>query len=409
MKMKRRAIALLLALMMCLSLLSACGADKTEEAAAPESAVDTAGQQEVVKEEPKQEPEQEAPEEPEEPEEEESEEEEPEEAAEPEQEEVEEQNNAGTEFLALLQEEYENGFFMGEGPRHSYYEGYAPFIYDGVVYISRTEYNGGVIFGACDIASKEINVLLDGGLRDPYIFLDGNFFAWGNRGYSLFDRYSLERVKMIDNDSEDFDGCILFDKGFLFSLKNGSSVLFSNNHEKIAEISAPQREIEHGLIEDMELNKSDWFAADGTVYTKCKGDDSLYRLNTDTYEWENTGNAPASIGGSIFYGKYFSSSDGIYDRITGELVFEYGELYKAACHFNDNQCYFGGDKYLGYNGGEYRWVSLTDLSMSDPLPFPEGKVVTILNDTYCVYEDKYGWFLWNYNDGTEETIMLYEN
>ena len=47
--------------------------------------------------------------------------------------------------------------------------------------------------------------------------------------------------------------------------------------------------------------------------------------------------------------------------------------------------------------------------MSDPLPFPEGKNVTILNDTYCVYEDSYGWFLWNYNDGTEETIVTFDN
>lgn len=86
MKRKRRSIALLLALAMCLFLLSACGANKTEEAAAPESVVDTAGQQKVVKEEPKQEPEQEEAEETEEPEEEEPEEpaqEEPETAEEP--------------------------------------------------------------------------------------------------------------------------------------------------------------------------------------------------------------------------------------------------------------------------------------------------------------------------------------
>ena len=71
-------------------------------------------------------------------------------------------------------------------------------------------------------------------------------------------------------------------------------------------------------------------------------------------------------------------------------------------------CYFGGDKYLGKKGDEYRWVNLTDLTMSDPLPFPEGKNITILNDTYCIYKDNYGWFLWNYNTGEEETIVMFE-
>ena len=48
------------------------------------------------------------------------------------------------------------------------------------------------------------------------------------------------------------------------------------------------------------------------------------------------------------------------------------------------------------------------ITVSDPLPFPEGTTVTILNDTYCGYKDKYGWFLWNYNTGEEETIVMFE-
>ena len=48
--------------------------------------------------------------------------------------------------------------------------------------------------------------------------------------------------------------------------------------------------------------------------------------------------------------------------------------------------------------------------MSDPLPFPDvhRSNLVILDDTYCVYEDQYGWFLWNYNTGEEETIVLFE-
>lgn len=401
MKMKRKSIALLLALIMCLSLLSACGADKTEEAAAPESAVDTAGQQEVVKEE-EPEPEQEVPEETEE----------PEEAAEPEQEEVEEQNNAGTEFLALLQEEYENGFFQGEGPRHTYYVANEPFIYNGVVYLIDDgtmlgNWGGFNYYGTYDIASKTYN---ESDIHNEYkpglvYFIDDNFYY---SGYSRSDDRVLEMYDCNGtclNSGQYYARLRPCDKG-LFCWEPENPVFLSYNLEKIAEIAIPQREIEHGLEEDME--PKDYINADGAMYAEFDGDDSLYRLNTDTYEWENTGNAaPASINGDPFFGKYFSRNDGIYDIVTGERVFEYGELYCGATKL----CYFGGDKYLGYNGSEYRWVNLTDLSMSDPLPFPKEDyfAFAILNDTYCVYQDEYGWFLWNYNDGSEETIVMFDN
>ena len=154
------------------------------------------------------------------------------------------------------------------------------------------------------------------------------------------------------------------------------------------------------------------FAADGTVYAQNRFVSYLYRLNTDTYEWEETGNAP-NLSNQVgnFCGKYVTRNDGIYDRLTGEQVFEYGELYPAVGDWTHPKlCYFGGDKYLGVKNKEYRWVNLKDLTMSDPLPFPDVSEsnLTILNDTYCVYEDKYGWFLWNYSTGEEETIVMFE-
>ena len=188
------------------------------------------------------------------------------------------------------------------------------------------------------------------------------------------------------------------------------SIFLSHSLEKIAEISAPQREIEHGLKEDVSLENM--FAADGTVYAQNRFVSYLYRLNTDTYEWEETGNAP-NLSNQVgnFCGKYVTRNDGIYDRLTGEQVFEYGELYPAVGDWTHPKlCYFGGDKYLGVKNKEYRWVNLKDLTMSDPLPFPDVSEsnLTILNDTYCVYEDKYGWFLWNYSTGEEETIVMFE-
>lgn len=192
--------------------------------------------------------------------------------------------------------------------------------------------------------------------------------------------------------------------------ENEPSILLSHSLEKIADIPAPQREVEHGLKEDVSLENM--FAADGTVYAQNRFVSYLYRLNTDTYEWEETGNAP-NLSNQVgnFCGKYVTRNDGIYDRLTGEQVFEYGELYPAVGDWTHPKlCYFGGDKYLGVKNKEYRWVNLKDLTMSDPLPFPDVSEsnLTILNDTYCVYEDKYGWFLWNYSTGEEETIVMFE-
>lgn len=398
MKMKRKTTALLLALMMCLLLLSACGANNTPDAEEPQAPVNTSAEQQPADEE--------VPEETEEPE-----EEEPEEAAEPEQEEVEEQNNAGIEFLALLQEEYENGFVNGEGARHVYYKisQSGAFIDNGIVYIEDDRWGSEPgCLATYDITSKEFN---ENGFKlwDAF-YIDGNFYRFDENYCYMYDCNGTP-VNTYKSDYRGFFRYVPFDKGFFCGFSDGSLdhyVLLSYDLEEIAKIAVPQREIEHGLKEDMSLSSA--YAADGTLYAIWGNENSWYRLNTDTYEWENTGNAYASINGESFYGKYVSCNDGIYDRITGERVFEYGDLY-APYPFGS---YFGGDKYLGYryngyNGDEYRWVNLTDLSMSDPLPFPEEVYAHCFNDTYCVYHDEYGYFLWNYNDGTEETIVMSDN
>ena len=109
--MKRKTMALMLALSMCLSLLSACGSGNTATDDQPSESENVVSSTEQPEESEEPEESKEQPEESEEPK-----EEEPEESEEPK-----EESNAGTELLALLQEEYQNGFVEGEGPRHTYY------------------------------------------------------------------------------------------------------------------------------------------------------------------------------------------------------------------------------------------------------------------------------------------------
>lgn len=412
--MKRKTMALMLALSMCLSLLSACGSGNTATDDKPPESENVVSSTEQPEESEEPEESKEQPEESEEPK-----EEEPEESEEPK-----EESNAGTELLALLQEEYQNGFIEGEGPRHTYYDATdrKAFLHNGVVYIRGVKgYGDNWDYCSYDIATKELHESVaisadvkEYGVEGENYFMDGNFYFANNSfeeaefSTRIYD-YNGTPLQSFLHTGHSLD-YFFFEKGILAqSTYDGSIILLSHNLEKIADIPAPQREVEHGLKEDVYVEIYNMFAADGTAYVR-DSKSHLYRFNADTCEWEDMGNVSDFTNqvGS-FCGKYVTRNDGIYDRLTGEQVFEYGELYPAVSRWlDDSLCYFGGDKYLGVKNKEYRWVNLKDLSMSDPLPFPEGKSVTVLNDTYCVYEDSYGWFLWNYNTGEEETIALFE-
>lgn len=409
--MKRKSIALLLALMMCLALLSACGGDNTPETPEPPSTESTAqppadGKEEQPTQEPKQgEPTQE----------------DSEESPEPTQQEPEEVDNAGTAFLKLLQEEYQNGFIRGERPGWSYYKWNSTFgfVRDGVVYIW---YDLDSAF-SYDIVSK----VLSQWDFDYHLYYDFEPLFIRNDSFYFSRRSGLsrEKVKTVDFHGEhqkaliDAEGAVYGDllKGILLqNPTNHTFTLYSYDFEKLAEIPLPQHEVAHGLTETIPVNNQ--WSLDGTLYIQSGNNTNnsvYYRLNMDTYEWEECEKPLTDL--DYFCGKYGYKKSVIYDSTTGEQVFDCNEAgvyppadFHSSCYYYS--CYFGGDKYLGSNNGEYRWVNLTDLSMSDPLQFPKLTSTTplcVLNDTYCVYKDRYGWFLLNYNTGEEETIMLFEN
>jgi len=106
--MKRKTMALMLALSMCLSLLSACGSGSTATDDKPPESENVVSSTEQPEESEKPEESKEQPEESEEPK-----EEEPEESEDPK-----EESNVGTELLALLQEEYKAGVTEGVTQEH---------------------------------------------------------------------------------------------------------------------------------------------------------------------------------------------------------------------------------------------------------------------------------------------------
>lgn len=411
--MKRKTIALLLALMMCLSLLSACGADSKPDGE-PSAAGNTSApteQPDENEEKPTQQPE-------------ETEKlmQKPEESVEPTQE---PEEHEGTKLIALLQEEWQNGFYEGEGPRHTYFDcgNKINAICNGVVFIDNRGLGGNYV--SYNIATTELKEVEppSNSAYNRYL-IDNCFYERGDSKTIVKRDCNGAELKSFEL-GEGSSGLIYpFEKGIFVPMDKRPSLLLSYDLEKIAEIPAPQRELEHGLKEDIKVWNYSIFRADGTIYL-YRGNEGIYRLNTDNYEWE-TVELPEMDGYAgrnptvPFCGKYVTRDHdtGIYDWLTWEKVFDWEEAgvyppVSATQYRDDYLSYFGGDKYLGFGGDkEYRWVYLKDLTMSEPLQFPaklgSGDLM-VLNDTYCVYVDEYGWFLLNYNTGEEETIMMFDN
>ena len=292
--MKRKTIALLLALVMCLALLSACGGNSAADTSKPPSSESTA-QPTEGNEKPEESTKQ--PEESAEPS------QEPEESEEPSQE-PEQEENEGTKLIALLQEEWNNGFYQGEGPRHTYFnfvssDSHPYFIHKGVVYLAGLYADKGFDISAYDIASKELreSVSLTGIIRGSLgysttIFLDGNFYFlnWAFNGNPEWRMYDGNGALLLSTDREAVETKYSFLEQGILRIDSNSTVLFSYNFETIAEIPIPQRDIEHGLKEDEKLFKDfGAISVDGTVYLyDLYYGTRIYRLNMDTYEWEST-------------------------------------------------------------------------------------------------------------------------
>ena len=421
-QMKRKTMALVLALSLCLSLLTACGSGGTAADDKPPESKNAASSTEQPEESEK-------PEESGEPK-----EEEPEESAEPTQEEPKEEDNAGTAFLKLLQEEYKSSIVDGETQEHTYWTESRLASSRASWYCVWTDATGETVytmdvnphsFGDVRVntysyhiptkTAAEIEcVSEDNG--NSLFFLDGWAYCSSERDELIkYQPGKYDEAIRVTRDSfkpalgENLKGkpVVLGDK---IAFLSKTTAITSLDFELLGAVPLPEQEGAHGLIEPVELDFGFYLAVDGTVYT-CS-DTNLYRLDVEAMKWEDLGecNEVFSMNKYLpFYGRYYTDSQGVYNRLTGEQVFEYGDLYPSAAMRLNSFCYWGGDQYLGCKQDEYRWVNLKDGTMSEPLKFPEDNYVCfILNETYCVYRDDYGWFLWNYNTGEEETIYMFE-
>lgn len=404
--MRKRALSILLCAALVLSL-AACGGGKTDSNGNAESSAQNTGEQQAPEQEPPH-SQQDSTSKPED---------------------KKDNDSEPSPFLTALKAEYENGLAFGQTKDHNYVS-YAYISSDGrssarafidgdtvYTWVSDNNNNPPGLY-SYDVKTKTTELcipaqdLVDAGINYGYFnYLDGWLYSvWGN----AVTKMSLTGETM---SSPAFPGSItpvMFDGGILCSDQNREqfAILSYDNLQITATIPAPQQEAKHGIMETARLEDNYYFAADGTVYGATNT--NFYKLDMKNNAWVDQGPIPQNaFYGRQLCGKYFSDQQRVYNILTGEEVFTYGVLYKSTMADSyQTLSYFGGDTYIGVTTGsgrnEYRWVNLKDNNMSDPLTFPEANT-TIVDDTYCVYRDEYGVFLWNYNTGEEETIMMFQS
>ena len=348
-------------------------------------------------------------------------------------------------FLALLQAEYQSDTALGLTGQHAFFS--TGILLSQPVYLAPELGNyrlfsfGDTIYGFCendrtwfayDLATKTQTQLTGPDMEqdDLRFVFDGAVYYMD--GSTLIRDDLQGNTVNISKPEEYRDFSMLYYGGGIlyYSVDLSKDIyLYTMDLQKIASIPAPQQEAAHGLTETVQLDPRTLCAAGGKIY--ATDNRNIYSLDPTaaTPEWTDIGEVSAQpdkyfsrfqdfvlSGGATafsqnFLGRYYYSRDDrcFYDITTGETVFELGELYAPVEGDIGGKIYFGGDSYIGYKDKEYRIVNLANDTMSEPLPLPENYLhLYFLNDTYCVYDDQYGIFLWNYLTGEETTIVMYE-
>lgn len=364
------------------------------------------------------------------------------------------QVQAAADFLELLKAEYNSDTAVGMTAKHVYstwsnFSVADHFVYsmiftgEDTVYFHRDDYETKKWY-SYNIQTKELTELTDlfpdnsslgNGSRHPQghysFYLDGCFYiidSTSNRSTVLKTDMSGNKVPFSPYGDNAFD-LRYYGGGFccIPGDSQGETKLYSLDLEQFATVPAPQKELAHGLTEPYRL--SGGYSVGGKIFRTgfSESDPNTYLFCLDpaaaTPEWTTLGNvsdqpelirfyADNSNFAKIFVGKYYCGLEypfvgSVYDLSTGEAVFEFGDLYAPAV--GTGTIYFGGDRYIGYSNStrEYRWVDLSTCTMSDPLKLPDyPSNLCFLNETYCIYTDQYGVFLWNYETGEETTIFM---
>lgn len=327
-------------------------------------------------------------------------------------------------LLKLLQGEYENGTVYGKSKDHTYYDDTyfedAVIIDDTVYYRDKRNYH----LMTYNISTKELNdcTWFDDAPfgRTVDFYLDGQFYRKSGNKISIYSVASGQ-VSTFELPQESTYGGADYIGNAVFYWGPGDDVasLLLMDMQTVTTVTAPELEVKHGIMEPVKFEY--YQVADGTVFADSRSGDSpvhLFKLDTQAGTWLDLGemdddfrnmfNNYANEGRRLnrLYGKYYldQSEDGyeVFDITTGESVFESeGDIYPVY--------YFGGDSCITANKktGERQLLNLKDGTLSEPLKFPEDTLSSeILNETYLIYQDKFGYFLWNMHTGEEETIAL---
>ena len=345
--------------------------------------------------------------------------------------------NPTSNLGALIMAEYKNEKAEGKNEKHTYTRisasiagDYQYFTAGGTLYLRNWRDKTVSIYDPDTQTMNQVSWLsgldlsLDGTTSSAtgILYVDGHFYYYYYRNPSGFGltRYGAnEEPKTI--------GPLYvplyfpwYSGGLLNFTTTGETELYSWDFEKTAVVPAPQWQAAHGIMENVSLGGCN--AVDGLLYRAGKAGDEVHRYMLDPGAeepaWTDMGlpsEQPEAFRDAMTHnslrqlcGKYYYDNQGtkpVYDILTGEQVGELGDLYVPPFETT----YFDGEKYIGTQNGEYRWVNLADGTMSDPLKLPEEyQGLLFIDDTYCVYRDEYGIFCWNFTTGEEQPVVMFQ-
>lgn len=350
---------------------------------------------------------------------------------------VEEENNTDSKLYAYygeLSEEYEQN-----PPTHysiAYLSENACIGTDGKIYATVEIPQCNHILISYDTETKETKTIL------PEVN-DVCYFYWNGYVYSTHDdvltKYDTDgNVLQTGNTGRINGDVIIMDNGMAFcnTFDNGL-IMLSPDFQTITSVPAPQREIAHGLTENVKNAViSGAYRNKVFAYSHTNGGEdsnetyySLFCFDTDTLEWHKCTEFEKSDNSDFeqsyrTIGKYLLGNSYIFDMESEEVI----SLNTSAISTKESalrnpysENYLGGDYSIIYNGNNHTWYKGKYASDNTPLNLSECEAIAVtdnvpisyiirLDDTRYIVNDEYGVFLRTYEKGEaeEETIMLFE-
>ena len=319
-------------------------------------------------------------------------------------------------FYDLLIDEYNDG---------DYHKCFTTGFDDGKVYIYVGEpINGYTDYICYDTEKKETKTILSNSdvKRNPPVYSDGYVYA------AIYETGTIEKYDTDGNmlasytvngeaygeKKPSIEDIYVTENGTVYFIYRASYLgtphyfILTPDFKTATEIEGPAVTVAHDEKKVVKIERivGDY---DNILYVATSTLPAVFGLDLDTMEW--TPKESFDIIKDNYeiknIGKYVFITNGVYDIVADEKI--------AETQFNVLPASYGGNGY-SYVQNEGNWVEIKIPSEKRAVDYADGtilgtapkKVVTVLNDTYYLLSDDYGYFLHTFEKGEDEEETIYK-